>query len=107
MLTEWELLEKRQCLGRKLQELREHAGITQAEFSARAGCSKNYISAIERGVNKLTVPVLLEYCGILHKTPNEILGFNDDVLFERELLDIIKTFDKEQFERAIRVLKAL
>ena len=31
MLTEWELLENRQCLGRKLQELREHAGITQAE----------------------------------------------------------------------------
>lgn len=107
MLTEWETLEKKRGLGQKLQELREHTGITQAELSERAGCSKNYISAIERGVNKLTVPMLLEYCDILHKTPNELLGFEDEIVFEHELFDIVKTFDREQYERAIRVLKAL
>lgn len=107
MLAEWELLEKKRSLGQRLQELREHAGITQSELSERAGCSKNYISAIERGVNKLTVPVLLEYCAILHKTPNEILGFEDDAIPYHELLDIVKTFSREQYERAVRILKVL
>lgn len=107
MLAEWESMEKKRKLGQRLQEFREQAGVTQAELSERAGSSKNYLSAIERGVNKLTVPVLLEYCDALHKTPNELLGFDDGKKHNHELLDIIDTFDKEQYERAIRVLKAL
>ena len=107
MLSDWESTEKKRELGSRLQFLREQAGVTQLELSERAGCSKNYLSAVERGVNKLTVPVLLEYCKATHKTPNEILGFNQDKRLNSELLSILDTFDKEQYERAIRVLKAL
>lgn len=107
MLSDWESAEKKRELGSRLQFLREQAGVTQLELSERAGCSKNYLSAVERGVNKLTVPVLLEYCKATHKTPNEILGFDQDKRLNSELLSILDTFDKEQYERAIRVLKAL
>lgn len=107
MLSDWESAEKKRELGSRLQRLREQADITQLELSERAGCSKNYLSAVERGVNKLTVPVLLEYCQAVHKTPNEILGFDQDERLNSELLSILDTFDKEQYERAIRVLKAL
>ena len=75
-----------------------------------APCGRSDASASilpERGVNKLTVPVLLEYCPAVHKTPNEILGFDQDERLNSELLSILDTFDKEQYERAIRVLKAL
>lgn len=53
MLADWDLPENRKRLGRRLQELREQNDSTQLEFSIKAGCSKNYISARERGVNKL------------------------------------------------------
>lgn len=107
MLSDWESAEKKRELGSRLQYLREQSDITQLELSERAGCSKNYLSAVERGVNKLTVPVLLEYCQAVHKTPNEILGFEQDKRLNSELLSILDTFDKEQYERAIRILKAL
>lgn len=107
MLSDWESAEKKKELGSRLQYLREQADITQLELSERAGCSKNYLSAIERGVNKLTVPLLLEYCKAVHRTPNEILGFDQDKRLNSELLSILDSFDKEQYERAIRILKAL
>ena len=67
-------------------------------MSGRAGCSKNYLSAVERDVNKLTVPLLLEYCKAVRKTQNETLGFDQDERLGSELLSILDSFDKEQYE---------
>ena len=107
MLSELESSQKKKELGQRLQELREQAGITQLVLSEKAGCTKNYLSAVERGVNKLTVPLLLEYCAALHKTPDEVLGYDDGRKLNSELLDIIGAFNKEQYEQAIKILKAL
>lgn len=107
MLADWDMPENRKRLGQRLQELREQAGITQLELSIKAGCSKNYISALERGVNKLTVPMLLEYCKATHLSPNKILEYDDGEKLNSELLNILNTFTKEQYERAIIILKAL
>lgn len=75
MIQDWEQREKRRALGMRLQSLRISKGVTQLQLSELAGCTKNYISAVERGVNKLTVPVLLEYCNALGMTPDEVLGY--------------------------------
>ena len=108
MVTDWEDPIRRKELGQRLQQFREDAHMTQGDLSIAAGCSKNYLSAIERGVNKLTVPLLLEYCRALHKTPNEILGFEDSGRsVNPELLDIVETFTEEQQELAKRILRAI
>ena len=107
MLADWDLPENRKRLGRRLHELREQNDSTQLEFSIKAGCGKNYISALERGVNKLTVRMLLEYCQATHLTPNKILEYDDGQKLNSELLDILNSFTKEQYERAIIILKAL
>ena len=86
MLADWDMPENRKRLGQRLQELREQAGITQLELSIKARCSKNYISALERGINKLTVPMLLEYCQATHLTPNKILEYDDGQKLNSELI---------------------
>ena len=108
MVTDWEDPIKRKELGQRLQQLRESAGITQGDLSIAAGCSKNYLSAIERGVNKLTVPLLLEYCLALNKTPNEVLGYEDSgKRANPELMDVITSLDSEKSQLAVRLLKVL
>lgn len=93
-------------LGQRLRELRDKAGITQLALSIKAGCSKNYISALERGVNKLTVPMFLEYCKALHLTPNDILGFRaEDRLIEAE--SVLSSMTDKEYAQAVRVLHAL
>lgn len=106
MVADWESSEKRSDLGHRLQEFREQAGLTQQQLSELAGCSKNYLSAVERGINKLTVPVLLEYCNATHKSPNEVLGYGTTEAND-ELVSIVSSLTKEQYDQAVKMLKAL
>lgn len=62
-------------IGKLLKAARESCGVTQAEMCEYVGLSKNHISAVERGVSKASVEMLLGYCEKLGVTPNDILGF--------------------------------
>lgn len=61
-------------IGRLLKTARESRGVTQAEICSYVGLTKNHVSAVERGVSKASVEMLLGYCKCLDMTPNEILG---------------------------------
>lgn len=63
-------------IGLLLQRARETKGVTQKEIAEHTGLSKNHISAIERGVSKASVELLLGYCEVLETEPNEILKFD-------------------------------
>lgn len=106
MIAEKDSPEKRKLLGWHLKSLREQAGLTQQEFADIAGCSKNYISAIERGVNRLTVSVLLEYCDVTHTSPNEALRYGA-VDANRELVKVASSLTKAQYDMVLKMLKAL
>ena len=47
--------------GRMLKQYREESQITQLEIAKAAGLSKNYISAIERGVHKCNAQTFIVY----------------------------------------------
>lgn len=64
-------------IGQLLKNARESRGVTQAEMCDYVGLSKNHISAIERGVSKASVEMLLGYCKKLGLTPDDILGFHN------------------------------
>ena len=76
-MKEKETLQANQ-IGQLLQASRERAGVTQAEMATYTGISKNHVSAIERGINKVNVDVLLGYCGKLEISPNELLNISTD-----------------------------
>ena len=62
-------------IGILLQRAREGKNITQKEIAEYTGYSKNHISAVERGVCKASVELLLGYCALLDVEPNKILDY--------------------------------
>ena len=61
-------------IGAKLQKARLSKRITQSQIAEHIGMSTNHISAIERGVSKASVEVLIGYCKTLNMSASEILG---------------------------------
>ena len=49
-------------IGQLLQEALESREVLQSEMSESCGPSKNHISAVERGVSKASIDMLLSYC---------------------------------------------
>ena len=64
-------------IGKLLQAAREQGKVSQQEIADTTDMSKNHISAIERGVSKASIELLLGYCKKLDVTPNEILGYSE------------------------------
>ena len=62
-------------IGEKLKNARMSKRMTQKEVAVISGITEHHLSAIERGVSKASVEVLLSYCNALKMTPNDILGY--------------------------------
>lgn len=62
-------------IGALLQKAREAKNVTQREVAEHIGLSKNHISAIERGICKASVEVMLGYCEMLDTDPTSILNY--------------------------------
>lgn len=90
-------------LGRRLQECRESRGVTQQEMADYCNLSKNYISALERGLNKCNVQTLLGYCNILEISPNDLVGYPEQDILP-EIKNIIASYDTK---KQIGILKLL
>ena len=93
-------------MGKRLQFFREQSNVTQKEMAEACSLSKNYISALERGVNKCSVPTLIGYCKKLDVTPNELLGFWDpDIIIE--LRNVLSGLDKKRQLKVLKMVQAL
>ncbi len=90
-------------LGRRLKELREKAKVTQEHMALEANCTKNYISAIERGLHKLTVPMLVEYCRVLRLSPNEILDISD----KNKNVELIESLSAEELAKVKSIIEII
>ena len=66
-------------IGLLLQKAREDKNVTQKEIAEYTGYSKNHISAVERGVCKASVELLLGYCDLLDVEPNIILDYKTSI----------------------------
>ena len=68
--------------------------------------SKNHISAVERGVSKASIDMLLAYCDRLRMTTNEVLGYDkDNILPELKLL--LTNMTEEQQQKVFQILKLM
>ena len=61
-------------LGSRLQECRQAQKVTQKEMADACGLSKNYISAMERGINKCSAQTLIAYANKLNMSIDELVG---------------------------------
>lgn len=93
-------------IGRKLQQARERYGVTQAEMCSACGLTKNHISAVERGVSKASLPLLVGYCNRLGTTPNDVLGYND-VAIVPELKAMLSVMDEGQQKKVAEIIKLM
>lgn len=94
-------------IGRLLQAAREQKGVFQSDMAEYIGLTKNHISALERGINKASIDVLLGYCSKLDMTPNEILGYEKDEILIPELKEILSITTAAQQQRIIQMIKLM
>ena len=92
-------------LGSRLRYYRESCNITQYEMAEYAGLSRNYISNIERDVNKPSIQVIISYCNILNVSPNDLLGYDSEL--STELINILKTLSIQETNKLIRIIKIM
>lgn len=93
-------------IGSLLQSVRESHGIRQSELCEATGLSKNHISAVERGVSKASIRMLLGYCEKLGVTPNDILGYKERGI-EPELQELLGKMDTGKQNKIIRMIKLM
>ena len=93
-------------IGRLLQVTREQHKVSQAALCDTTGLSKNHISAVERGLSKASVKMLLGYCEKLNVTPNDILGYGEFNLMP-ELKEILSAMDIEQQQKVLEMIKLM
>ena len=73
-------------IGDKIRELREAAGISQAELARRLGyANRSAISRIEGGYNGFPMDRLNDYASVLHCSVADILGLDADLNYGSEL----------------------
>jgi len=62
------------AIGKRLAQLRKARGVTQMELAKKLGLSQNAISAYERGVARISAPMLLKLADALGISAEEIIG---------------------------------
>lgn len=95
MIEDVKMKEFAENIGERMAEKRKACNVTQEEIGKATGNTKNYISALERGVNKISLYTFVQYCDYLGITPNEMLGYeskNEGKQFsDDDMLDVGKT----------------
>ena len=66
-------------IGKRIQACRKAKGLTQEQLAERIELSRNYLSAVERGVNQISLEKLVELMNVLECSADEIF------------VDVIKT----------------
>lgn len=68
------MLKEEPVIGRRIRELREHLGMSQAELAAVVGVTRPTISQIESGIRKVSADELPDFSRALNASVNQLLG---------------------------------
>ena len=64
-------------LGRRIAELRRSQKLTQEQLSEAVGCSVEFVSLVERGVNAPTVAGLEKFAKVLKVDVRDMFSFQE------------------------------
>lgn len=105
-------VEENKKLNNRLQTFRKQAHIQQQEMADYCGLSKNYLSAMERGLNKCNAQVLISYAKKLNISLDVLTGLetvpeNHSEKVLPELLEAIENLNLEKQKKLLEILKIL
>jgi transcriptional regulator with XRE-family HTH domain len=109
------------ALGKKIRELREELGMSQAQLSAQGQLSQGYLSQLENDeVQNPSAAVIFRLAQALHIDPRVLMtaaGYNHipaggkeeeyEVTVDPELLRFLARFPREQQMHLLRLLEGL
>lgn len=109
------------ALGKKIRELREELGMSQAQLSAQGALSQGYLSQLENDeVQNPSAAVIFRLAQALHVDPRVLMnaaGYNNvpggaeeeeyEVTVDPELLRFLARFPREQQMHLLRLLEGL
>ena len=105
------LPEENKRLNKRLQDFRKEAHIQQQEMADYCGLSKNYLSAMERGINKCNAHVLISYAKKLNVSLDILTGLifskngNDAII--PELKTVLEKMSHENQKKLLEILNIL
>lgn len=65
-------------LGKRIANIRRSLALTQEQLAEAVGCSVEFISLVERGVNAPSVAGLEKFSKALHVEPQDLFKFKED-----------------------------
>ncbi|MDO4364612.1 MAG: helix-turn-helix transcriptional regulator [Clostridia bacterium] len=81
-------------IGNRIKKFREASGITQEQLGEKINLSRNQVSNLERGFNKLSYKTLVELCDVLNICPCELMCGADHKTVADDTIDLIKHMDE-------------
>lgn len=98
------------AIGRKIRMYRNQSQITQSDLAEKLNVSAKYISAIERGVSKVSLIRLDEIANLLNVKIVDLLADSDTTKSyygEVELIELTKNWSAKQKSILIDVISSL
>ena len=94
-------------LGQRLQRYRLSANVTQSEIGDACGLSKNYISAIERGVHKCNAKTFIAYGEVCKISLDILAGHSDSSSVLVDLVDVLSKMTMKQQVQLLEIAKII
>ena len=99
-----------QKLGKRIQKCRKKKGLTQEQLAERVALSRNYLSAVERGVNAVSLEKLIEIINCLDCSADEIFMdvINKGYAVKATMLtEKIEQLPRDEQERIFEIIETL
>ncbi len=80
-------------IGQQISKIRNEKGISQASMAQQLEISQSYVSGIEKGTRKCTLPMLLKICKVLDVSAVDFFSLEES--YEDVDFNMVKTADLE------------
>jgi len=90
---------------RNMKKIREEKGVTQQEIANDCGLSKNYVSSLERGVNRCSAETLIGYAECLGVPVSSLVGEMTGNKIIPELQAILSGLDEKTQRKIAKVIE--
>ena len=106
---EW-IVDLKEMIGSRIQEIRNKKGMTQDQLSEKVGISSKYLSSIERGKENPTLNTILKMARSLDVKPDEFfthLEIEDPAKRKSIIIEMLDEADPDQLKLAYKVLSSI
>ena len=104
------ILDLKEMIGSRIQEIRNKKGITQDQLSEKVGISSKYLSSIERGKENPTLNTILKLAQSLDVKLDEFfthLEIEDPAKRKSMIIEMLDEADEDQLKLAYKVLSEI